>query len=177
MADLSGAGSDPRAVSRSTVKVSEKGERERGREKMSFELQKWERGMSSMPSSGSRRLAGVPGLSWGVLASLGTSVPQPLPKVCCHFLSRYRGNIPLERPGGDSSAASGSADLWGYIPVSRYASEAAPAAASLLVIPCVADDLISENSEFFYAAISRLSSAPPRRCLARSTLGWMEIKG
>lgn len=49
---------------------------------MSFELQKWERGMLSMPSSGSRRLAGVPGLSWGVLASLGISLPQPLPKVC-----------------------------------------------------------------------------------------------
>lgn len=49
---------------------------------MSFELQKWERGMSSMPSSGSRQLAGVPGVSRGVLASLGTSLPQPLPKVC-----------------------------------------------------------------------------------------------
>lgn len=144
---------------------------------MSFELQKWERGMSSMPSSGSRRLAGVPGLSWGVLASLGTSLPQPLPKVCCHFWSGYRGRIPLERSGGASSAASGSADLWGYIPVSRYAPKAAPAAASPLVIPRVADGLISEKSKLFYGAISRLSSAPPCRCLARSTLGWMEIKG
>lgn len=144
---------------------------------MSFELQKWERGMSSMPSSGSRQLAGVPGLSWGVLASLGTSLPQPLPKVCCHFWSGYRGNTPLEWSGRVSSATSGSADLWGYIPVSRYAPEAASATASPLVIPHVADDLISEKSRLFYGVISLLSSAPPRRCLARSTLGWMEIKG
>lgn len=61
--------------------------------------------------------------------------------------------------------------------MSKYAPEAAPTAASPLVIPRVADDLISEKSKLFYGAISRLSSAPPHRSLTRSTLGWMEIKG
>lgn len=46
---------------------------------MSFQLQEWERGMSSMPS-GSGWLAGLPSASWGVPALLGTSLPQPLPK-------------------------------------------------------------------------------------------------
>lgn len=64
---------------------------------MSFELQKWERGMSSMPSSGNRRLAGVPGLSWGVLVSLGTSLPQPLPKVCAVIFDQETEAISLWR--------------------------------------------------------------------------------
>lgn len=50
-----------------------------------------------MPSSGSRRLAGVPGLSWGVLASLGTSLPRHFPRCAVIFdqgteaISLWRG--------------------------------------------------------------------------------------
>lgn len=156
---------------------------------MSFQLQEWERGMSSMPL-GSRRLAGLPGLSQGFLASPGTSLPQPLPKVCVVIFDQGTEAISLRRELEEPS-------LWAVLqepPLQHQAVQVCgdrchypdlphqplPAGASLLVIPVAADDLTSEKSEMFYGAVSmelHPSSTPTRHCLARNTLGWMEIKG
>lgn len=156
---------------------------------MSFQLQEWERGMSSMPL-GSRRLAGLPGPSWGVLASPGTSLPQSLPKVCVvifdqgtEAVSLWRGleeqslGAVLMEPPLQHQAAQVYGDRCRYPDLPH---RPLPAGASPLVIPVAADDLTSEKSEMFYGAVSmelHPSSAPTCRCLARNTLGWMEIKG
>lgn len=56
---------------------------------MSFQLQEWERGMSSMPL-GSGRWSEL-----GVLASPGTALPRPLPKVCVVILMRIQRRYPF----------------------------------------------------------------------------------
>lgn len=100
---------------------------------MSFQLQEWERGMSSMPS-GSGWLAGLPSPSRGVPALLGTSLPQPLPKVHVVIFDRGAeavslwGGLEGQSPWapGAPSAAAGSAGLWGPAPLWGSAPPAIP---------------------------------------------------
>lgn len=83
MADLSGSGSNPRAVSRSTVKVSEKGERER-------------ENVLSAAEVGERNviyaIVGEQAAGWGAWPEMGCpcftgdlTPPAPSQGVCCHF--------------------------------------------------------------------------------------------
>lgn len=127
---------------------------------MSFQLQEWERGMSSM-LPGSKRLGGLLGPSWGVLASMGTSLPQPFPKVCVVIFDQGTEAISLRRGLEEQSLGAVLQEpprQHQAVPVygdwCRYPDllhRPLPAGASPPVIPVVADYLVSKKSEIFYS--------------------------
>lgn len=130
---------------------------------MSFQLQEWERGMSSMPS-GSGWLTRLPSPSWGIPASPGTSLPQPLPKVHIGISDGGTEAVSLRRGLEEQSlGAVPQEPPLQHQAVQVYGDRCRspdlphrplPASASPLVIPVAADDLISKKSEVFYGAVS-----------------------
>lgn len=149
MADLSGAGSNPRAVSRSTVKVSEEGERER--ENVLSAAGVGERNVIYAAGEQALVQAGCPCLTRAL------TPPAVSQGVCCRcgvdteVISLWRG---LE----EQSLGAGAVSPLQHWAVQVYGDGCCsldlphwplPAGANPLGIPVAATDLISEKSEVF----------------------------